>query len=340
MELPRGIRRRGGVLWVDVRINGQRVRRPAGKTLAEAERLRAEILAGKGRDPTGSTFEDLAEKYLAKIRITGKAASVVTAESVIRRLKRHFGTKVPQAINAEDLRIYQAARIAKVSRAAVNKEARYLRSILRFAVEEGLLEKVPFKFTMLRTPRKSPTILSPMEARRLLDAVGSLRPLLLVAAYTGLRNGELCALRWQDVDLVDGVLHVAARDGWSPKSHRDRHVPLHPDAVRELKALRAKSEGAAAAADAIFRNTRDKAWKPTHLSRAVRRSYKAAQLYRKEDKPGLHMLRRTFLSTLLHSGTDIETARELAGHSSVVVTQAYLSSTDRVKRRAVDALAF
>ena len=52
------------------------------------------------------------------------------------------------------------------------------------------------------------------------------------------------------------------------------------------------------------------------------------------------MLRRTFLSTLLHTGTDIETARELAGHSSVIVTQAYLSSTDRVKRRAVEGLAF
>jgi len=52
------------------------------------------------------------------------------------------------------------------------------------------------------------------------------------------------------------------------------------------------------------------------------------------------MLRRTFLSTLLHTGTDIETARELAGHSSVIVTQAYLSSTDRVKRRAVEGLSF
>lgn len=339
MELPRGIRRRGGVLWVDVRVNGQRVRRPAGKTLAEAERLRAEILAGKGSDPMGSTFEDLAEKYLAKLRITGKAASVVTAESVIRRLKRHFGAKAPQAISAEDLRIYQAARIAEVSRAAVNKEARYLRSILRFAVEEGLLEKVPFKFTMLRTPRKSPTILTAEEAGRLLEGAASLRPLLLVAAYTGLRNGELCALRWRDVDLVEGVLHVAARDGWSPKSHRDRHVPLHPAAVRALKALRVELAEAAEEA-AIFRNTRGNAWKPIHLSRAVRGAYKNAKLYRKEDKPGLHMLRRTFLSALLHAGTDIETARELAGHSSVLVTQAYLSSTDRVKRRAVAGLTF
>jgi integrase/recombinase XerC len=339
MELPRGIRRRGGVLWVDVRVNGQRVRRPAGKTLAEAERLRAQILEGKESDPTGPTFEDLTEKYLAKLRVTAKAASVVTAESVIRRLKRHFGARDPRSLTAEDIRIYQAARIATVSRAAVNKEARYLRSILRLAVEEGLLEKVPFKFTMLRTPRKSPTILTPEETRRLLEVVGSLGPLLLVAAYTGLRNGELCALRWRDVDLVDGVLHVAARDGWSPKSHRDRHVPLHPAAVRELEALRARSKTEAADGN-IFKNARGKSWKPTHLSRAVRRAYQDAKLYRKEDKPGLHMLRRTFLSTLLHTGTDIETARELAGHSSVIVTQAYLSSTDRVKRRAVEGLPF
>ena len=60
------------MLWVDVRVSGQRVRRPAGKTLAAAERLRAEILAGKGSDSTGPTFEHLAEKYLAKLRITAE----------------------------------------------------------------------------------------------------------------------------------------------------------------------------------------------------------------------------------------------------------------------------
>ena len=56
----------------------------------------------------------------------------------------------------------------------------------------------------------------------------------------------------------------------------------------------------------------------------------------REDKSGLQ-LRRTFISAVLHNGGDVETARDLAGHSSIVVTQAYVASTNEIKRRAVEA---
>jgi len=72
----------------------------------------------------------------------------------------------------------------------------------------------------------------------------------------------------------------------------------------------------------------------------VTESIDACGPHSREDKSGLHQLRRTFISAVLHNGGDVETARDLAGHSSIVVTQAYVASTNEIKRRAVEALDY
>jgi integrase len=86
----------------------------------------------------------------------------------------------------------------------------------------------------------------------------------------------------------------------------------------------------------VLAGRRGRGWKPTYLSRAVRHVFEA----RREDKSGLHQLRRTFISAVLHNGGDVETARDLAGHSSIVVTQAYVASTNEIKRRAFESLEY
>jgi hypothetical protein len=116
-------------------VNGRRIRRPAGRTVAEAEQVRAQLLAEKPRN-AGPSFDELAGRYLTKLRITAKPASVETAESVIRRLRIHFGDQAVGSLTAGDFRIFQAAPLARVSREAVNKESRYLRCVLRLALEE------------------------------------------------------------------------------------------------------------------------------------------------------------------------------------------------------------
>jgi len=290
--------------------------------------------------PVGPTVAELADRYLQNLRVTAKPSAVATAESALRHIRRHLGEREGCSLTSADLTAYQAARLEHVGRAAVNKETRYLRATLRLAVEHELLDKVPLRFALLRTPRKPPTILSGDQVRALLaHAAGPMKVLLTVAALAGLRNGELAALRWRDIDLDQGVLRVAARDGWSPKSHRDRAVPLHPKAVEGLKAHRERTFTGNLDAP-VFTGRRGRGWQPTHLSRAVRHVFEAAGLHRREDKSGLHQLRRTFISAVLHNGGDVETARDLAGHSSIVVTQAYVASTNEIKRRAVEALDY
>ena len=85
--------------------------------------------------------------------------------------------------------------------------------------------------------------LTPTEAMRLLRATGAasgqgrhLRPLVLTALYTGMRRGELLALRWDNVHLSRAELEVVAS-----KSGYRRTVSLRPEVVDELRRWRRKS---------------------------------------------------------------------------------------------------
>ena len=81
-------------------------------------------------------------------------------------------------------------------------------------------------------------------------------------------------------------------------------------------------------------------WDSSALCSAVREVFLAAGLYRSEDRPGLHMLRRSFASHALAQRTDIETVRELGGWSDLAVVQPYVASTEHLKREAVERLRF
>jgi site-specific recombinase XerD len=70
----------------------------------------------------------------------------------------------------------------------------------------------------------------------------------------------------------------------------------------------------------------------------VRKVFEEAGLYDRSRKTGLHMLRRTWASSLLAAGVDLETVRELAGWSDLEVAQRYLASTNDLKRHAIARL--
>jgi integrase len=131
-----------------------------------------------------------------------------------------------------------------------------LRSIFATAQEQGLVNHNPVTALSHRRRRKGKEqdrhkkklrigvdIPTPDEIRAIINAAsGRWRPLLLTAIFTGLRASELRGLRWLDVDLSKGELHVHQRaDRWNrigdPKSEAgQRAVPLPPTLVSELRA--------------------------------------------------------------------------------------------------------
>ena len=144
-----------------------------------------------------------------------------------------------------------------------------------------------------------------------------------VAAYAGLRMGELLALRWADVDWAGSALTVsrAISDGveTSTKSGKVRRVPMGDDAAAALERL-SKRANFTYLEDLVFCNLIGRRLD----SSALRRRFKRAR-----DAAGLrplrwHDLRHSYGSMLVAGGIDTVSVKEAMGHAQLQTTERYL----------------
>ena len=170
---------------------------------------------------------------------------------------------------------------------------------------------------------------SKAEIRQLIDnAPDRWRPLLLIAIFTGLRASELRGLRWQDVDLDAGLIHVTQRaDAWrrigAPKSAAGtRTIPLVPMAINALRSWRCvcpKGEldlvfpNGAGNVDSLT-NIAKRVWKPLECSCGIVTETGKARY-------GFHSLRHAaaslFIATL---GWQPKRVQSVLGHASITMT--------------------
>jgi len=151
-------------------------------------------------------------------------------------------------LQSGDLRLYVRAYTedgdGPPSNATQRKRYRHVRTWLNWCVGEGFIDRSPLDdLTQPKEEKKEAAFLKPEDVDRLLvaidhhmetttDAVGRtpdlawLADVIRVAVATGLRRGELVALRWQDVDLDDQRLHVRHQEDFTTKNSRERRVPL------------------------------------------------------------------------------------------------------------------
>ncbi|HEX8101505.1 MAG TPA: site-specific integrase [Solirubrobacteraceae bacterium] len=184
-------------------------------------------------------------------------------------------------------------------------------------------------------PQPRPTgdieVFSPEEVRALVRAAGSEQDaaIYLTAAFTGLRRGELLALRWRDVDFGGQVIRVRANFAGgqltTPKSGKVRSVPMAPDVATALASL-GQREGWTGDDDLVFAGPAG-----TFLDgAALRRRY-----YTAVKRAGLrplrfHDLRHTF-GTRMIAKADIRRVQEWMGHADVQTTMKYLHYVPRAE---------
>jgi integrase len=160
-----------------------------------------------------------------------------------------------------------------------------------------------------------------------------------VAAFSGLRLGELLALRWRDVDWPRSALTisraVSAGVEGSTKSGRVRQVPMADQAAAALERLSRRGEFVRAD-DYVFCNAYGRRLDDS----ALRRRYKAAR-----DAIGMrplrwHDLRHTFGSLLVAGGVDLVSVKDAMGHAELATTSRYLHARPASERAAIFTEAF
>lgn len=245
-----------------------------------------------------------------------------------------FGAKRLDAIEPSTLRAFLASRLER--RVQPKGPVNFVRTVLRAAVESGALEAMPEFPKLPRQGRKLPDAPSTEEVQAMLaQARGWLRVAIALAAFAGLRQGEVVrALEVRDVDLVAArilVRHAFSGDEvLSPKSGHERGVPLSAPLAELLReALRDKLPAARVVVD-------ERGATPGRTF--VLNRLKALQRKHGLRERSFHSLRHYFCSALVSSGAGAEAVRLLAGHSNLATTQRYVHASAGELRAAIAKL--
>jgi integrase len=319
------IYRRGNVWWVKVYVNGKPHRESSNSTKYEdAKRLRDRLLGQKHRGEisggrsekvtVGELLDDLLEYAKTNIRASTEYIWRLVIE---KNLRPFFGNIKAHKVTTEILKDYRRKRLIEGrSEATANREL----SILRTAFHNGRkctppkVTAIPF-FPMTPETNVRTGFLSDDQFASLLRELPSeLKPLFVVGYTTGIRLGELRAIRWAQVDLEEGFITLASHE---TKTGEGRMVPILEGDMKDLL-TRAKQE-------------RDENWphSPWVFNREgkpirdMRWAWREA--CRRAGVPDLkfHDLRRTAVRNMRRDGVPQVVRMKISGHKTDSMERRY-----------------
>jgi integrase len=317
---------------------GRKLRR-SFPNLAAARSWRADAEQGVRRGTIRAsepvTVNDAADQLVAGM----EAGSVRTRSgdvykpSAIRGYRAGLDSYVRQDLGAmrlQDVRRRHVQALADrlvaegLSPSSVRNALMPLRVIFRRALRDELVVGNPCDGLDLPANRgRRDRIVAADHAADLLDALTDTRDRAVwaTALYAGLRRGELMALRWADIDLASGAVHVErsydprARVFVEPKSRAGRRRVPMAGALRDtLVVLRLDRADAAEDELAFGDNGRPFAYEP--LLERTREAWRTANL----DPVGLHEARHTAASLMIAAGVNVKALSEFLGHASITIT--------------------
>lgn len=286
-----------------------------------------EVRRGSWHDPAlaRTRFADYAETWRAGLSHLRPG----TLSNVDSRLRLHvlpaFGDRMIGSIEPADVRGFVAELVERgLSAASVHSIYRALERILRTAEVDGVIARSPC--IDIRLPRitshEEMCFLSAAEVTRLADAIEErYRALILTAAYTGMRWGELAGLAVDDVDLERGVIHVrraltevngTVRIG-PTKTGKRRSVSL-PRFLADL--LRDHVERFAVG-ELVFTSAEGASLRKNFYNRHYKKAVGAAGL---PARLRFHDLRHTCAAILIAQGAHPKAIQERLGHSTIRLT--------------------
>ena len=317
-----GLYKRGQVWWMSFAYKGRLVRKSTetgDKRLAEKihHKVMAQMTEGKWFDiDEGSrrTFEELADKY--ESTEFKELKSWVSVQSYLRGLRKFFGTyKLSEITPALIDDFKQMRRAEGVTPATIVRQLNIIKRMFNLARKRWMwVKEVPAFEMELRADRKRLRYLSFEEFHRLQGSCEDwLKPIVTVAAWTGLRQGNILNLKRSQVNLFARTISL---DGTETKNGEHLIIPVAGPAFEVLKdAMRitrincpfvfCKPDGA------------------PFYKMEVHRGFKEARRKAGIEDLRFHDLRHCFASWNRQAGVDIDTLADLMGHKDTRMTRRY-----------------
>jgi site-specific recombinase XerD len=236
---------------------------------------------------------------------------------IVRDFAEYFH-QPPDKLGPEQIRQYQAHlfQAKKLAPATVSQYVSALRFLFVKTLRRHFLaEYIPFP----KSRKRLPTVLSPEEVTRLIDAACNLyhRTLLMTLYSTAARRAELCRLKVQDIDSQRMMIRIH-----QGKGGRDREVPLSPKLLETLRVYFRWMRPTTFLFPGTMKGVRaDVPITPNTVWLACRQAAQRAGITKRLSP---HSLRHSCASHLLEAGADLRTIQVLLGHSRLEHTLIYL----------------
>jgi len=251
------------------------------------------------------TTEVLFERYKRHQKARIRPTTFERLDSILSTLKTHLPQKA-KTITRRTVAELIETRSETVKAGTVAKEMSVLKHCLKLAVEWGELNQNPAAGARLpKLPPGRTRYLTPGELKAALESAPEwMRAPMAFAACTGVRRGEMLALRWMDVDVANRRLYLR-----ETKNGALRILPLSAAALQVLGSL---PQGMAS--EAVFAGV-----DAAQLSVYIKRVFKRLGIL----DASFHTLRHTAASWLVQQGVDLYAVGQILGHKTPRMTQRY-----------------
>ena len=358
--------KRGTIWWSRITRNGERIDRSTKqKTKVGAQAVEARWMNAINDTGELSTIKQVRQErpmnlMLFEDRFFAYLKNNVPSPRTVEFYKQAYRPLLFQSMGLLDVYLSQITpaviegwvqkRRKMVSATRVNASLRTLRRALRMAAEWNLIRKAP-KIKLLPGERQREFVIKEELLTEMLaheDCTPFLRDALPFLIDTGLRIGEACALKWQNVGLEP---KQGASRGWvyvekGKTKYAKRHVPLTTRARGILEKIKEKSKSEWVKLDGNdpegFKNyIAEKYVFPAKNNEQLSRHWASEQFRTLRNAMELpkdcvvHSTRHTFCTRLGESGVGAFEIQRLAGHSSIVISQKYVHPTPALLESAI-----
>jgi len=340
-----------GIYWIFIRHKGIRKSQLVGPK-DKAEKI-ADIIRGElAKDKLGILEKKQGEVSALKFRVIANQWLELVVKSECRETTYNryrsmlrmyvnpvFGKHPINEIARSQVKKLLRSMVRKgLSRSSVETAKNCISGVSEFAIDEEILavDSNPARGAMKnvgvakKSDRKPISIFTADEVCLILNTVKKIRPdyyhLFLCAFRTGMRLGEILALKWEKVNWKDGYIIVDS--SWrnsvltDTKTGKSRHVDMSNQLALELQELllqrknEAIRKGSSEPVSIIFHDRKGYYLSQNSVRNIWRRVLKKAGIdYRK-----FHSARHTFASLMLASGIPVSYVKEMMGHSSIQMT--------------------
>lgn len=280
-------------------------------------------------------------------------------ESIYRKYVKESEVAGLKLANINTLKLQQFYN--RLSKEYSYSQIKYLNSVLKtffnWCIDSGYVLRNPClkvdikgdKSKVVQSRRNEVEILTEEEINKIKDYIKGtdMELLILLDLATGLRQGELLALNWEDIDLSNKTLTVnkSVKEVYIYEDENYRHIETIfqvpktqnsfrtisiPDVLISVLKKENNKNGL------VFHNTNGEPLRSKNVSYQWKKILKECNIPHKK----FHAIRHTYASMLLKNGVDIETVAELMGHSAISITQIYLHSSNNQKQDAVNKLNY